>query len=320
MTQDDQTGDQDGGGATADDTSTTIATDTSGSDASTGDTPSGGGSGDAGSGDGGSGASDAGSGDSGSTASSNDGGSGDAGAASGSSSDGGSSADAGASDQTPAADLTLASVQPASTDADSSISSSPSGSSTASTSGGSDDAVAADAQSGGGGGVSVGDLVTVGKAIASIMTASAPDYSMKTNPVSVLPQGTDPAALVGISASPRELSVLISASNGLGMEVCKLPIVVQWRYGGSIGGKGHYITNASAFLDSGTDLGVFYKGEITAALQNPFNAGSDPKDMLASVDVHIEVKVTDKISPGNLFVVLEGNIRGDGIGTLAERP
>jgi hypothetical protein len=317
MTQDDQTTDPQDGGATTDDTSTTTDAG-SGSDASAQATSSDGGSGSSDDSGSGGGSSDAGAGDSGS--SSTDGGSGDAGAASSSSSDGGSSADSGSGDQTPAANLTLASIQPASADADSSIASSSGGASTASTTG-SNDAVAADAESGGsGGGVSVGDLVTVGKAVASIMTASAPDYSMKSNPVSVLPQGADPASMVGISADPHELRILVSAENGLGMEVCKLPIVVQWRYGGNIGGKGHYITNASAFLDSGADLGAFYKGEVTAALQNPFNAGSDPKDMLASVDVHIEVKVTDKISPGNLFVVLEGNIRGDGGGTLAERP
>jgi hypothetical protein len=297
MTADDQTGDQDGGATTVDDsTDTSTTTDTSATDSSSGDSGSSdSSSSDAGSAD--SGSSDSGSSDSGSTGA------------------GGSGA---SDDQTPAADLTVADIQPASADADSALSSAGSDM----TSAGATDTVAADAEGGGGGGgsVSLGDLVTLGKAVASIMTASEATYDMKSNPVTVLPQGKDPSSITGISSDPHELRLVVSMSNRAGMEMCNLPIVVQWRYGGQIGGKGRFITNASAFMDSGADVGAFYRGEVTAALKDPFNAGSDASDPIASVDVHIEVKVTDKISPANLFVVLEGNIRGDGAGALRRRP
>jgi hypothetical protein len=64
-----------------------------------------------------------------------------------------------------------------------------------------------------------------------------------------------------------------------------LSIVVQWRYGGSLNGVGAYITNAAAFLDSGTDVGAFYKVDVSASLDGPFNAaaanGADRSQQLA---------------------------------------
>ena len=331
MTSDVQTGDSQDNSDTTSASDTSGSTDSSDSGTST-DNSSSASSGtgqDASSGDGSSGSN--GSGDSSASGSNGSGNGSDSGAGSDSSSDTGSSGDTSASpsgdsttassDQTPADQLVVNDIQPVSVSPDGSGASAPASQGTQAASPSGDDAVAADASSGiGGSGVSVGDLVTIGKAVASIMTASSPDYSMKSNPVSVLPQGKDPTNLTGVSADPQELRLVVAMDNKLGMEMCNLPIVVQWRYGGSLGGKGHYITNASAFLDSGADIGAFYKGDVNATLDNPFNAGSDASDPIASVDVHIEVKVTDKISPANLFVVLEGNIRGDGYGKLARRP
>jgi hypothetical protein len=39
-----------------------------------------------------------------------------------------------------------------------------------------------------------------------------------------------------------------------------------------LNGVGAYITNAAAFLDSGTDVGAFYKVDVAASLDGPFNA------------------------------------------------
>lgn len=69
------------------------------------------------------------------------------------------------------------------------------------------------------------------------MAESAPDYSMQSNPVAVLPRNTDPLSLTGVKADPRELKIPLNYKNGLGMLAFKLPIVVQWRYGGSLKGQ-----------------------------------------------------------------------------------
>ena len=173
--------------------------------------------------------------------------------------------------------------------------------------------------SGGGGAPSVGDIIAIGKTAVQIMAASSPDYSMKSNPVAVLPQGADPLALTGVADPPRELAITLSYHNNATMLICNLPIVVEWRYGGSYKGVGHYITSASVFLDSGTDVGVFYKVDIDASLNGPFNAG-DNVTPIAAIGVQVQVKVNDKISPEGFNVVLEGTIKGDGSGVLRQRP
>jgi hypothetical protein len=267
------------------------------------------------SGDGGGSASGAGSSGDGSSGSSNgssgDGSSGSGSTGSSSSGASGSGADGSSGDQTPADQLTLDTIQPASTSADTSQTQ------TAST--GDTGAVAADAPSGGGG-VSVSDIIAIGTTVAKIMAASTADYTMRDNPVSVIPKDVDPLALTGVADPPRELRIPLNYHNRIGMLVCNLPIVVQWRYNGSYKGAGRFITNASAFLDSGADTGMFYKADVNATMTGPRNAGADSSNPTAAIDVHIEVKVTDKTSPANLFIVLEGSIQGDGAGTLRQRP
>ena len=172
-------------------------------------------------------------------------------------------------------------------------------------------------QSGGDSGVS--DIIAIGTTAAKILSESAPDYSMQSSPVSVLPSNADPMSLTG-TQGPQELRISLNYKNRLGMLVCQLPIVVQWRYGGSLNGVGAYITGACAFLDSGTDVGVFYKADVSATLNPPFNAAPAGGGPIAAVGVHIEATVKDKISPAGFNVVLEGTIKGDGSGNLQQRP
>jgi len=219
-------------------------------------------------------------------------------------------------DQTPAAQLTLDPVQPASTDADTSLASSSGGAPGATPASTDTGAAGATPMDSGGGAPSVSDIIAIGTTAVKIMAASSPDYSMKSSPVAVLPQGVDPLSLTGVADPPRELNITLSYHNNATMLICNLPIVVQWRYGGSNNGVGHYITSASVFLDSGTDVGVFYKVDIDASLNGPFNAGNN----VAAIGVLVQVKVNDKISPEGFNVVLEGTIKGDGGGVLRQRP
>ena len=225
----------------------------------------------------------------------------------------------GDSDQTPAAKLTLDTIQPQSTSADSSMSSDGS-TATYSPAATTTNAQAMDDGGGGKGGVSVSDIIAIGTTVAKIMAASSPDYTMKSNPVAVLPKDVDPVSLTGVVVDPRELKVTLNFRNKLSMLICNLPIVVQWRYGGSNNGVGRYINNACIFLDSGTDVGVFYKVDIDAAFTGPWNAGAAGKPQIAAIDLKVEVKVTDKISPEGFNIVLTGTIRGDGGGNIQQRP
>jgi hypothetical protein len=169
-----------------------------------------------------------------------------------------------------------------------------------------------------GGDSSVSDIIAIGTTAAKILSESAPDYSMQSSPVSVLPSNTDPMSLTG-TQGPQELRVSLNYTNGLGMLIIQLPIVVQWRYGGSLNGVGAYVTGACAFLDSGTDVGVFYKADVSATLNPPFNAAAAGGAPIAALGVHIEATVKDKIGPLGFNVVLEGTIRGDGSGELRRR-
>lgn len=211
-------------------------------------------------------------------------------------------------DQTPAKDLTVDPIQPASTTA---IAKAAGASSAASD--GSGAVPTAE------GGVSVSDIIAIGTTAAKIMEASSPDYTMQGKPASVLPRGADPLSLSGVVADPHELKITLHIRNRIHMLIIHLPIVVQWRFGGSYKGTGRYITSASAFLDSGADVGTFYKADVDASLTGPWNAGSDT-DPVAAISVMIEVKVVDKTSPYGQNIVLEGSIRGDGAGTLKQRP
>jgi hypothetical protein len=143
---------------------------------------------------------------------------------------------------------------------------------------------------------------------------------MRSNPISVLPRNVDPLSLTGFLPDPRELRVSLNYRNRVDMLICQLPIVVQWRSGGSLNGVGAYITGACAFLDSGTDVGVFYKADVLATLDPAFNAASAGGAPNAAIGVRIEATVKDKISPLGFNVVLEGTIRGDGSGELRPRP
>ncbi|HEY1447428.1 MAG TPA: hypothetical protein VGF33_02745, partial [Caulobacteraceae bacterium] len=126
-------------------------------------------------------------------------------------------------------------------------------------------------------------------------------------------------ALSGVVADPHELKVTLHIRNKMHLLIIHLPVVVQWRFGGNNKGVGLYITSASAFLDSGADVGAFYKADVNASLTGPWNAGSDAAPV-AAINVMIEVKVTDKTSPYGQNIVLEGKIQGDGAGTLQRRP
>ncbi len=66
-------------------------------------------------------------------------------------------------------------------------------------------------------------------------------------------------------------------------------------------------------------MGVFYKVDIDASLDSPWNAGSGTAPV-AAVDVKIEIKINDKISPYGQTIVIEGSIQGDGAGVLKQRP
>jgi hypothetical protein len=212
-------------------------------------------------------------------------------------------------DQTPAADLVADAGDPAQVAADPSAASS-SGAQTADTTSG--DAVAAAE------GAGVKELVELGKFAADIMKDSAPDYSMKSDPVSVMPKDSAPLDLTGFSSDPHELKVHPVFRNKIGMLMADLPLVVQWHYGGRYKGHGLYINNGSIFIDTGADVGAFYKVNIHATLQGPANAGTET-DPVATLDAHIEINITDKISPAFQMLVYEGQIRGDGSGELKAR-
>jgi hypothetical protein len=96
-----------------------------------------------------------------------------------------------------------------------------------------------------------------------ILSESAPDLSMKSNPISVVPRDVDPLSLTGFLPGPRTQDLTQLQEQ---RAHAHLPIaIVQWRSGGSLNGVGAHTIGACAFLDSGTDFAVFYKADVRAA-------------------------------------------------------
>lgn len=122
--------------------------------------------------------------------------------------------------------------------------------------------------------ISIQEWVTLGLKMWDLVVANKPVASVSTQRVSVLPAAEQDWRKMANWKGPAAQSFTVSVKNGYGMTVISHTSTLAFNYGGSLGGKGQFLANAS-LIPSNISVAWGFALNSSVEVGDALNTGSE---------------------------------------------
>ncbi|MBN8541518.1 MAG: hypothetical protein J0L82_14085 [Deltaproteobacteria bacterium] len=153
--------------------------------------------------------------------------------------------------------------------------------------------------------------VTLGRKIWEIIRNNQPVVNVKTQTVSVLPLSIPNWTEMETWKGPQAKSYTVAAKNLYGMTVISHTYTVAFHHGGSIGGRGKFLANAT-IIPTGVNVAWGFTLNSNVNVGQPLNTGTT-QDPIPGLDLGLEWSMSSMLKKSQ--GTDQFYVRGDGTST-----
>ncbi len=168
------------------------------------------------------------------------------------------------------------------------------------------------------GDLDLGNIINLGKKLWDIIVANKPVVNISTDMATALPSGVKGWDQLATWQMPQVREYRVSYTNLYGMTMVDFKFRVLYTHGGSVNGKGLYLTNAT-IIPAHLTVGWGYTFNAQSTVASVMNAGTAQDPVAAmQLQLHWSIDTVMKHEENSLNYYIKGDGTFKALGTMGE--